>query len=409
MPTIVIRIWLFLILVVIQGFSQIQNISVGGPWSDFPTLTEAIASLPMPLLHDVRIVVEQGSEGVTEPDLTIDMAGLGAGGHFLVVDANLRDLKSSQNGITYYVGDDVEYRVAFDKTVKTILNYGGGARQVHNEQGTDEPKDYQLRDHLGSVVTTVDEAGTPNGPLLEYDALGRQEVVVGSSLPALTESFTGKEYDVLDPSDASSMGLYHFGARSYDPDVGIWISPDAVHQFNSPYAYSTNPINSVDADGNYVDVVDNNMNLLGCLDPSAFRDGNLIDTQIDEMGRKLSQGITVLSQINFSKEGLFGAQPSIFNQKINWGSHKPWNMMETITGSVGSEIKAISQFPKGWALVKGLKSSGQEVYKRGMYYISRDITEHNVSNGWKVWDKLRNVGKTVGRGTYDEFGKYLKK
>jgi hypothetical protein len=38
-----------------------------------------------------------------------------------------------------------------------------------------------------------------------------------------------------------------------DRPCEIWISPDAYRQFSSPYAYSPNPVNSVDPDGNWVD------------------------------------------------------------------------------------------------------------------------------------------------------------
>lgn len=43
--------------------------------------------------------------------------------------------------------------------------------------------------------------------------------------------------------------LYYFGARWYDPELGLWISPDPAHQFNSPYAYGGDPVNSIDPYG----------------------------------------------------------------------------------------------------------------------------------------------------------------
>lgn len=50
--------------------------------------------------------------------------------------------------------------------------------------------------------------------------------------------------------------LYYFGARWYDPELGLWISPDPAHQFNSPYAYGYDPANSVDPNGEWFIVDD---------------------------------------------------------------------------------------------------------------------------------------------------------
>lgn len=46
------------------------------------------------------------------------------------------------------------------------------------------------------------------------------------------------------------MGLNYFGARFYDPVLGIWLTPDAYREFNNPYGRSGDPINNIDRDGN---------------------------------------------------------------------------------------------------------------------------------------------------------------
>ena len=56
------------------------------------------------------------------------------------------------------------------------------------------------------------------------------------------DKFTGKELD-------KDIGLNYFGARYFDQDIGLWISPDPAGQFFSPYATSGNPVNFVDPDG----------------------------------------------------------------------------------------------------------------------------------------------------------------
>ncbi len=49
----------------------------------------------------------------------------------------------------------------------------------------------------------------------------------------------------------SGMQLYYFGARYYDPELGIWLSVDAEDQFANAYGYANNPLIMVDPDGNF--------------------------------------------------------------------------------------------------------------------------------------------------------------
>ena len=68
------------------------------------------------------------------------------------------------------------------------------------------------------------------------------------------EKFTGKEFDQEGEDSANGVvGIqaYHFGARVYDPEVGVWLAVDAAGQYLNPYGYSTNPVIMVDPDGNY--------------------------------------------------------------------------------------------------------------------------------------------------------------
>ena len=88
--------------------------------------------------------------------------------------------------------------------------------------------------HLLKIVEVVD-----------YTPTGRRVVVYSDGAPT-TPQFTGKEMD-------AETGLYHFGARQYDPELGLWAQIDPDRQFDSPYAYTgngVNPINGMDPDGN---------------------------------------------------------------------------------------------------------------------------------------------------------------
>jgi len=60
--------------------------------------------------------------------------------------------------------------------------------------------------------------------------------------------------------------------------------------------------------------------------------------------------------------------------------------------------------PEGWTKVKGAFSHGQPVYKhpKKNLYISPDVDGHNVSNGWKMADSVKNLGSKKTRlGTFD--------
>ena len=43
-----------------------------------------------------------------------------------------------------------------------------------------------------------------------------------------------------------------FGKRYYDPEVGVWISTDPKEQLFNPYAYSPDPLNTIDPDGQWI-------------------------------------------------------------------------------------------------------------------------------------------------------------
>jgi RHS repeat-associated protein len=77
---------------------------------------------------------------------------------------------------------------------------------------------YYHFDGLGSTTALTNEAGAVAATLL-YDAWGNQRAATGSGHG--TYRFTGAELD-------QATGLYHMGARFYDPVIGRWLSEDPV-------------------------------------------------------------------------------------------------------------------------------------------------------------------------------------
>jgi RHS repeat-associated protein len=134
--------------------------------------------------------------------------------------------------------------VVYEKNVTT----GQEASYVYGPAGkiakhVNSTTDFYHTDHLGSTRLITDE----NGDVLttvEYNPFG-EDTITGEKE---SFSYTGKEKD--------SSGLYYYGARYYDPEIGRFISRDPVRgrkitpQTLNPYSYClNNPLKYIDPDG----------------------------------------------------------------------------------------------------------------------------------------------------------------
>ncbi len=120
---------------------------------------------------------------------------------------------------------------------------------------------YMLTDHLGSTRMVVKDKGNQLTEAVLYAPYGKMvEELASSGEKDVREKFTGKEYDTDGSGNGGTgIGLFYFGARYYDADVGRWVSTDPAEQFWDLYAYAGNgfnPISAIDSDGNQLAVDD---------------------------------------------------------------------------------------------------------------------------------------------------------
>ena len=140
---------------------------------------------------------------------------------------------------TIYIGSLYEIT---DRAIKKHIFAGS------NKVATIEPEHtyYTHSDHLGSSNIMTDETGSKVSQT-EYQPYGQVSEQIGADVTPY--KFTGKELD--------TTGLYYYGARYYDPEIGRFITADTIVQ--SPYDPQTlnrytycrnNPLIYIDPSGN---------------------------------------------------------------------------------------------------------------------------------------------------------------
>ncbi|WP_308013367.1 RHS repeat-associated core domain-containing protein [Streptomyces beigongshangae] len=101
---------------------------------------------------------------------------------------------------------------------------------------------YYLTDALGSVVALTDESGAKVNTYA-YSPRG------------VTRSTTTEKAGVSQPyrfagGHQDPTGMYHLGARYYDPNIGCFTQPDPSGQEKNPYLYAEgDPVNRIDPTG----------------------------------------------------------------------------------------------------------------------------------------------------------------
>jgi RHS repeat-associated protein len=156
-------------------------------------------------------------------------------------------VNASQASSTTYIGS--LYEVDTSGIIKKYI-YAGSQKVCSVNWLTGEPDNrqtyYYHGDHLGSSSIITDENGSQVSHY-EYTPYGSIARTEGSDNTRY--KFTGKQL-------FEDIGLYHYGARFYDPEIGRFITSDTIVQAPydpqslNRYAYCrNNPLNYIDPSG----------------------------------------------------------------------------------------------------------------------------------------------------------------
>ena len=122
------------------------------------------------------------------------------------------------------------------------FKYPGGVGEeigVANKQEVFHVQDYQ-----GSNVISISNEQQPRlHGSYGYSPTGLPQAALSGEL-APDEKYTGKEMDGF-------TGYYYYGARYWDPILGLWMTVDPAMQFSHPYTNGGDFINYIDPDGRY--------------------------------------------------------------------------------------------------------------------------------------------------------------
>jgi|GEM_PF-3215095 len=180
---------------------------------------------------------------------------------YYAYDANGKRTKKKVNSTeTHYVrGMGGEVLAVYENDGIKMHNIYAGSDLVGNYDRTE--RRYFIKDHLGSIRTTVDQHGNVDG-YTDYYPFGktmpdRSFTNQGTALNA--NKYTGHERDT-----EAGLTIDYMLARNYDSHLGRFMQIDPVLQYSSPYTYvGNNPLLLIDPTGMEGDYFDSDGNHLG--------------------------------------------------------------------------------------------------------------------------------------------------
>ena len=133
----------------------------------------------------------------------------GAATASFVYDGDGKQIKATVNGITaVYVGNHYEVK----NSIVSKYYFAGSTRLAVRTDGTLR---FLLSDHLGSSSVTTNANGAKTASAL-YKAFGETRYTLGN---------LGTDYHFTGQHEETSLGIYFFNARWFDPTLGCFLSP----------------------------------------------------------------------------------------------------------------------------------------------------------------------------------------
>ena len=133
------------------------------------------------------------------------------------------------------LGSFMKDRGATGYTLERLDLAAGGYRI-----GADGSAMFPLTDAQGNIRGYADRTSLRSK--YAYYPFGSVVTMDAEESSADNRRWQSKEYE-------GEYGKYYFGARYYDPSLGLWTSPDPAGQFQNPYTYGGDPVNFVDPTG----------------------------------------------------------------------------------------------------------------------------------------------------------------
>jgi RHS repeat-associated protein len=182
-------------------------------------------------------------------DLLVETrSGMTITGRFAYDAFGRRYLKYGLEGARQYLYDETSTLHELSETGLEVAKYEYGGDRMLSFVRSNEPRRFHHQDALGSVVALTDSDGTVVARY-HLDAWGRYRFPSELDASANRFGFTGYLFD-------QETDLYYAKARFYDPELGRFITQDAVlGQVDEPpslhrYAYGfANPLRYVDPTG----------------------------------------------------------------------------------------------------------------------------------------------------------------
>jgi len=183
---------------------------------------------------------------------------------------NIPGMAGSQRDYFTYNGDSLRTQVELNNVTANYLYDGFNVLNERNGSGNTTKSYTRGLDVGGGIGGLISQNYTANNTAVtqyyDYNDLGSPANLT-KSVGIITSTYSYDAYGNLLTTPASGdtnrylfstkefdsrSGLYYFGARYYDPEIGRWLTQDPLGMVDGPNTYlyvNDNPVNLIDPDG----------------------------------------------------------------------------------------------------------------------------------------------------------------